>query len=177
MTRTWIVVFIVFLALILGIWAMKHQWNHPTHIPPINDDNYKVIGIIDLDNKHQGPDYQSVKDGIDPVLAVDHTQPFYGQLMAKNPETANDPYSDIFRLQIYDENNDGFLDNQDPIWTHLHILVYNSETKTYEIKPLEAAGIRAILLKHLTKYGNHMVILSNGAERTLYEVTKWTKKP
>lgn len=176
MFKPWLVTIVLFIAFIAGGWTIYQWWTKSNTLPPINNDNYKVVGIIDFADKHNGPDYERVRKGEDAVLVVDHTQPYYGHLMAKNPETANDPYSDIFRLQIYDETGDGILDNEDSIWSHLSVLVYDPDTATYTVKSLATVGIHAIILKHLTPHGNHVVILSNGAQRTLYETTKWSQK-
>lgn len=169
MARTGSVIGVIVVVLIIAIWLYT-RWTVQTNLPPINTDRYKVIGVIDFSNQHKGPNFNNVRQGIDPVLVVDHTQPYYGQLIAKNALAANNPTLDTFHLQLNDDNKDGLLDNEDAIWSHLYILVYDRDTQNYAVKSLPAVGIRAIVLKHLTRHGNHTVILSNGAERTLYEL-------
>lgn len=167
--RPWIISSLIFLAVIaiaLGVYHFETEQNWT--IPPLGPD-YKVIGIVDMDDDHH-IDLSRLRNGDDVLLVVARNNLYYNKIMDLTKRLGNVVTENTrFELALVDENQDKIIDVEDPVWQYLYAVIFSNDGQTYEMKPLLQVGIRGILLKHLTPEGNHTVLLSDGSERTLYE--------
>lgn len=162
--RAWLLTLSSVFILIGGIYLYQTLFRTDV-LPPI-ENNLKILGVIDMDKSHT-ISVPSVKKGDDILLVLDYPR-FVNVFQPAHPEFAQF-YSQPFDILYFGSNKEGVLDNTDPLWPFLHVVVFTDNGRTYQVRRLGEAGIRAILLKHLTPEGNHTVLLSDGDERILYE--------
>jgi hypothetical protein len=161
---------LIFIFLISGIFHIyiKLHHQHPIYIIP---SNLHWIGVIDLDYDH-GIDMEGIIQGHDALLVIDNNNPIFQQLILKlireKPALTFSP----FEIGDYVANSDGLLNEENPVYPFLHVVVFSPENRSHEVKTLAQAGIRGIKTKHLENNRNHEVIMSDGTTRTLYEINK-----
>lgn len=148
-------------------WFMGvvHQKTTLPQLPP----EYQKIGIINMAFDHPIK-MSNVLNGVDPLLVITRTSPYYEDIMQRAKALGNTSTDIRFEISLYDSNKDGLIDNEDPIWRFLYVIIFKDNGQNYDVKTLDEIGIRAILLKHITPKSNHTVILSDGSERVLFEL-------
>ncbi len=148
-------------------WFMGvvHQKTTLPQLPP----EYQKIGIINMAFDHPIK-MPNVLNGVDPLLVITRTSPYYEDIMQRAKALGNTSTDIRFEISLYDSNKDGLIDNEDPIWRFLYVIIFKDNGQNYDVKTLDEIGIRAILLKHITPKSNHTVILSDGSERVLFEL-------
>ncbi|MBA2653531.1 MAG: hypothetical protein H0U71_00500 [Gammaproteobacteria bacterium] len=153
------------LIVILALSSL-YRWVNPTILLSPLPSNLKLLGVIDMDASHDFS-IKSVAKGNDILLVLDENN-FVNEFIPAHPELSS-YYSKPFDIMYYDNNHDGEIDSQEPIWGYLYIVIYSDNGATYQVRPLNDAGIHAILARHLTPKGNHEVLLTDGDTRILYE--------
>lgn len=170
--RMWWLISIITIIVVLSVGFWLYQKYEASVLIATITDNYKPIGVIDLDYDH-GINVDDIKTGEDVVLVIDKAYPNYGTMMSKSAQLG----SKRFELGFDTAARDGLIDSQDPMWGFLYIVLFSNDGRSYVLKPLKMAGIHGIVLKHLTPEGNHTVLLTDGSMRTLYEYGKHIPLP
>ncbi len=161
---------LIFIFVIIGffeIYLKAHQ-KYSLHDIPSNE---RWIGVIDMGYAH-GIDVKGIIQGHDALLVVDNNNPLFQEYVLKTLQEK--PFLELtpFEIGNYDSNEDGLIDEEDPIYHFLHIVTFVPGGQGYQVKTLEQAGIHGIKIKHLEKNSNHLVIMSDGTTRVLYEINK-----
>lgn len=161
---------IFFILIISGVYGLYVRFSSQHSLVNVSP-NHRWIGVIDMDFDH-GVDMSRVLKGEDVILVIDYNNIFFQQLLQK--ENLEKPLTSLSRFEIadFDTNSDGVLSEQDPIYQFLRVIVFTPDGGGFALKTPAQAGIRGIKIRHLTTYGNHEVIMSDGSRRTLYEINK-----
>lgn len=158
--------------LLLFLLAFNH-WHKPTE-HQLNPD-LEWLGIIDLNDNNE-VDLKEILNGGAVVLVVDHATELYHKLTQKIPQTTQLQTSEmlnLINLHLLDADNNGVIDNKDPIFQHLYAIKFTHDGEDHDIQPISAIGVRNIYVQRRTPTGNHIVTMSDGSQRTLYNASKF----
>jgi hypothetical protein len=161
---------IVILIGLLNVYAEHHQ--RQSHLAR---GDFQWLGIINIDN-NADINLNSVLNGEDVLLVVDDSSDLYKYITKKIPQAKNLTPDEVFNpvnIHLLDENNDGILNINDPIFHHLLILQFYDNGQRYDLKSLKQAGIVGIYVNKITSVGNHLVLMADGTHRILYNVNKF----
>lgn len=161
---------LIFIFIIIAVYSIYVKLNGQ-HLSYQIDSSQRWLGVVDLNADH-GIDMAGVIRGEDALLVIDYTDPLLLQLIEKTTQLSPEDGVRRFELADYDSNKDGVLNQEDPIFGFLKILVFNPDTKSYEVRSLIQAGIRAIRVNHVNGIHKHQVILSDGSTRSVYEINQ-----
>lgn len=160
----------IFIFIIIGIYETYIRLNGQ-HLTYQIDANQRWIGVVDFNADH-GIDMAGVIKGDDSLLILDPTNPILIQILQDTTGLAPAEALNRFELADFDVNNDGFLNQQDPIFHYLRVLAFDANIDGYIIRSLRQAGIRGIKVSHIERQRKHQVILSDGTMRALYEINQ-----
>jgi hypothetical protein len=173
--RSLILIIVSALLIGLGLFKLYTIFHRPlTH--HLNED-IQWLGLINLDHAPE-IDLQSVMNGEDGVLVVDHTAALYQTLINKIPEAKYLNLDEVFNLSnlhLFDKNGDGAITAKDPIFQHLYIIKFYNKGNQSDIKSLAASGVKAIVINNTTPTGDRMVIMADGSQHTLIGTNKLEK--
>lgn len=169
--RVWFLSILTIIAIFSAGFWVYHQYEGRTLLATISP-NYKPIGVIDLDYDH-GVNVDDIKIGEDVVLVIDKRYPNYGKYL----QQATRAGSQRFELGLDVGARDGLIDTLDPMWPYLYVVLFSNNGRSHILKSLKMVGIHGISIKHMSSKGNHVVILTDGTERTLYEYGKHIPLP
>lgn len=168
--RPLVVSFLLFIFIIIGIYEV-YQHVHVQHRAYQIDTNQKWIGVIDLSADHD-IDMAGVIRSEDALLVLDYTNPLFLQLIQNTTGLTAEEALKQFDLENYDSNNDGVLNQEDPIFHYLKLLVFDTDGNGYFIRTLPEAGIRGIRVKHVDERHKHQAVMSDGTTRSVYEINQ-----
>jgi hypothetical protein len=154
---------LIFITILIAIYAINLKLQSSHSIYRISS-GLKWIGVIDLDSDHC-IDFTGIAKGEDALLLVDYYNPLIQPILQNKA-------LNLLEIADFDSDNDGVLNEQDPIFRLLRIIIFNPYGQGYEVKTLDRAGIRGIRVKHIAQNSNHQAVLSDGSERTLYEINQ-----
>lgn len=173
--RSTLLIVVCALLILLGLFKFYTIFHRPlTH--HLNEE-IQWLGLINLD---QAPeiDLQSIMNGEDGVLVVDHAQALYEALINKIPEAKYLTLDEVFNLNnlhLFDKNGDGAITAKDPIFQHLYIIKFYNKGSQSDIKSLAASGVKAIIINNPAPTGDRMVIMADGTQHTLIGTNKLEK--
>lgn len=168
--RIWVFAVLTIIILLSGVFWLYHQYAQEKLLSTITP-NFKPIGVIDMDYDH-GVNIDDIKTGEDVILVISKDYPEYNKIMA-----AVGSEKGRFEIGLDTGAKEGLIDPMDPMWKYLYIIIFSNDGRSYVLKPVSLAGIRGILIRHIGEQGNHIVLLSDGSARTLYEYGKHITLP
>jgi hypothetical protein len=174
MTLRSVLTSLAIIIILIFVWLATYSFFHRPLVHHISPD-LQVIGIIN--NEGHSISNEEVLNGEDGVLVVDHVGTLYQQIIQKIPQARLLNQEEVFNLNnlhLFDQNSDGLITAQDPIFEHLLVIRFYHNGEQNEIKSLAAAGIKSIYIK-TTPTGDHEVLMSDGSTRTLYSENKLEK--
>lgn len=170
-----IVTVVITIAVLLGLYQIYNHFHRPlTH--HLNAD-LEWLGIIDIEAGHEVT-LNSILNGEDVVLVVDHASFLYQELAQKIPQAKQLSVEELFNLSnlhLFDDSADNMITAKDPIFKHLFIVKFYNNGTQDEIKSLSAAGIKAIGLDTNSINGNRTVLMTDGSHKTLFSTDKFEK--
>jgi hypothetical protein len=168
-----IITSLMIIAILIGLLNI-HAEDHRRQSHLTRGD-FQWLGIINIDN-NSDINLNSVLNGEDVLLVVDDSNDLYKYITKKIPQAKNLTPDEVFNpvnIHLLDENNDGILNINDPIFHHLLILRFYDNGQHYDLKSLKQAGIVGIYVNKITSAGNHLVLMTDGTHRVLYNVNKF----
>lgn len=171
--RKFVIAILILIIILLTFFIVSPYW-HKQSTHQLNP-NLEWLGIIDLNDNNE-PDLKNVLNGNPVVLVIDHANEIYHKLTEKIPQTKQLQLNEILNLNnlhLLDANSDSIIDNSDTVFQHLYVIKFSNNGDDFDIQPLSAVGIREIYVQRRTPTGNHIVILSDGSQRTLYNSSKF----
>ncbi len=173
--RAIILITVSVLLVLLGLFKLYTIFHRPlTH--HLNED-IQWLGLINLDHTPE-IDLQSVMNGEDGVLVIDHTQALYHTLVNKIPAAKYLTFEEVFNLNnlhLFDKDGDGAITAKDPIYQHLYIIKFYNKGNQSDIKTLAASGVKAIIINNPSATNDRMVIMADGTQHTLIGTNKLEK--
>lgn len=174
-TKPMVISLLIIVAIIFGSYKIYAAFHRPL-VHHLNED-IQVIGIVNADG-NAAVTKESLFNGDDSILLIDHTQLLYQQLLQKIPQTEYFSPDEVFNLNnlhLLDKDGDGQITEKDPIFEHLFILRFYNKGYEEDVQSLSAAGIKAISINSAGQEGGHTITLNDGSKRALYSFSKFEK--
>lgn len=159
---------------ILGVYKLYDLYHRPlTH--HLNAD-MQWIGVIEMDNAPLT--LESILNGENTLLVVDHVNLLYGQIIQKIPQARYFTTEELFNLanlHLFARQKNGTITAKQPIFSHLFILKFYDNGREYEIKSLAAAGIQEISVNNASMNGRYTLLMKDGTQNSLISTNKIEK--
>lgn len=166
---------VIIAAILFGLFkTYTHFYRPSTH--KLNAD-LQWLGVIQ--ESPQDVTLNSLMNGEDSLLVIDHANLLYHSLIQKIPKAKllrPDEVLNLNNLYLFADSPNNLITHKHEIFKHLFVIRFYDNGNRNEIKSLPQAGIKGIYLNNTTLTGEYLILMEDGSERILISPEKIEKK-